>query len=101
MCKLLLLLPYWKFLHDVLLQNPATRKALDLNDPGLALCKHCLQLVFLGLVDSIWLWALLNLRHGKVDALGESRLGEAGHLDHGALDLGKGGHHSAAVAVGR
>lgn len=83
--------------YKILLQ----RKALDLNDPGLALCKHCLQLALLGFVDSIWLWALLYLCHSEVDAVGESRLGEAGYLDHGALDLGKGGHHSAAVAVGR
>ncbi|CAB1312433.1 unnamed protein product [Coregonus sp. 'balchen'] len=47
-----------------------------------------------------WLWALLHLCHGKVDALGKSGLGQAGHLHHGALDLGKGRDHSGAIAVG-
>lgn len=101
MCKLLLLLRYGKFIHDKRLQSAATRKALDLNDPGLALCKHCLQLVLLDLVDRFWLGAFLYLCNCKIDALSESRLGHAGHLDHGTPDLGKGGHHSATVAVGR
>lgn len=98
------MLLYWKSHRNCTKTclEATTLEVLDLYDPRLALCKHCLQLVLLGLVESghFWLWALLHLRHSKVDALGESSLGQAGHLHHGALDLGKGGDHATAVAVG-
>lgn len=90
---------HWKLLRDY--RDRLQGKALDLDDPGLALCKHCLQLALLSLVDRFGLRALLHFRHGEVDSLREPRLGEAGHLHHGALDLGEGGNHPAAVAVGR
>lgn len=81
-------------------QKQLQEKMLDLDDPSLALGKHRLQLALLGFGNSVRFWAFLYFSHSKTDALGKSGLGEVRHLHHGALDLGKWRHRSAAVAVG-